>query len=206
MAEGQAPAPLTYPSQSSADPFSATFYANQAALELSRNTTLAGDQLSRRLENASSEYSQGVNDRAEPRALTANRNTANSQGLAESGVLAQRQGVTQTGYAQKDASIQAARRAAIERLNTGENAAVKSFEVGTNKNVAEEGERKRNQAIEEGAQQTAPTGLSRNPEVRAGQERATATGQPIGYVRQKAQPTTGGLRSRAVRKAKGGVG
>jgi hypothetical protein len=135
-APSQAPTALAYPSAGSSDPFSASFYATQAALQFSQENLLAEDQRETRVANANYEYGRSVNARAEPLALTRNQNSANSQGLAESGVLAKQQGQTQTGYAQKGARLGETRRNAVEKLQAGESTAKTDYALKTNENIA----------------------------------------------------------------------
>jgi hypothetical protein len=134
-----AAAPI-YPSATSADPYSASFYANQAALEFSRNNLEAEDQRSIREAEANYNYNRSVNERAEPLKLTANRNSANTAGLAESGVLAKTQGVTETGYAQKNQRLGETRKNAVEKYTQGENTAREDFNLKTAADVAKEEE------------------------------------------------------------------
>ena len=137
----QAPSALSYPTAGSSDPFSASFYANQAALQFSEENVLASDQKATRDANSTYAYNRGVDARAEPLALTKNQNAANTAGLAESGVLAKTQGQTQTGYAQKEGRLGETRRNAVEKYQQSENTAKGNFALGTNKNVAAETER-----------------------------------------------------------------
>jgi hypothetical protein len=118
-------------SVSESNPFSAAFWANQAALNFSTERMLAEDQRGVRDANTSYEYNRGVNERAEPLKLTANRNSANTQGLAESGVLAKTQGLTQTDYAQKNQRLAETRRNAIEKFQEGERDTVTKYGLET---------------------------------------------------------------------------
>ena len=140
-APGQAPTALAYPAAGSNDPFSASFYANQAALQFSEQNILAEDQRATSDTNATYAYNRGLDVRAEPQTLQKNQSAANTAGLAESGVLAKTQGLAQTGYAEKEGHLSEARRNAVEKTQQSENTAKGNFALGTNKNVAAETER-----------------------------------------------------------------
>jgi len=116
-------------------PGSAAFWAEIAALNFSTEKALAEDQRATRDTNAAYQYNKGVSLRAEPLRLTANRNAANSSGLAESGVLAKTQGTTQTDYAQKGERAQEVRRNAVEKYQDAERSAVASYGLGVNRAV-----------------------------------------------------------------------
>jgi hypothetical protein len=156
-APSQSPTALAYPTAGSNDPFTASFYANQAALQFSEENLLADDQRATRQANNSYEYNRGLNARQEPLALTKNRNAANTQGLAESGVLAKQQGQTQTAYAEKQGRLGETRRNAIEKYQQSESTAKANYALGTNKNVVAEQER---QLKEAQANPPQPTGAT----------------------------------------------
>jgi hypothetical protein len=120
-----------------ANPLDATYYANLAALNFQKETTLAQDTRGREQANASSRYAKGELTRAAPLRYAANRNAANSRGLLESGQLAQTQGQTQAEFANKQAKVGEQRRSAIERFNENDANANKSYEVGNTKAQAE---------------------------------------------------------------------
>lgn len=120
-----------------ANPLDATYYANLAALNFQKETTLAQDKRGREQANASSRYAKGELTRAAPQRYAANRNQANSQGLLESGQLAQKQGQTQADFANRQARVGEQRRQAIERLNENDSNANKGYEVGNAKAQAE---------------------------------------------------------------------
>jgi hypothetical protein len=124
-------------SVSPSNPFSVTFWANEAALTFSTERSLAEDQEATRETNSTYNYNRGVNQRAEPLKLTANRNSANSNGLAESGVLAKTQSVAQTDFAQKDQRLGETRRNAVEKYQGKENDAVTQYGLDTAKYVAD---------------------------------------------------------------------
>ncbi len=141
MAASQAPTALKYPAQGEPNAFSAAFYENQAKLEFQEKNALAADTRERSNAESTYAYNRGLNTRAEPLRLTANRNQANTAGLAESGVLAKTQGQTQTDYAQKDARLAEGRRQAIERINANENTTKGNYALETNKDIRAENER-----------------------------------------------------------------
>src|ERR1700683_3003516 len=122
---------------SPSNPFFATFWANEAALNFSTEKALAEDQQAQRIAQADYTYNRGINNRAEPLKLTSNQNSANSQGLAESGVLAKTQGTTQTGFAEKNQRLQETRRNAVEKYQGKEADAVTQYGLDTSKYVAD---------------------------------------------------------------------
>lgn len=128
-----------------ANPLDSIYYANLAALNFQREQALAQDKRGRELANASSRYARSELTRAAPLRYAANRNTANSQGLLESGQLAQRQGQTQADFAAKGAKVGETRKAAIERFNEGDQNAQKAYVVGTEKAQAESFQRAKEQ-------------------------------------------------------------
>jgi hypothetical protein len=109
------------------DPRNAKYFENLAALEHSKGRTEAEDAKGR--EEAASTYKYGTEQlqKQEPLALKANTNRANTEGLATSGILAQRQGVTQTGYAGKEHTLGESRRTAVERFNRGDQLAREGY-------------------------------------------------------------------------------
>jgi len=183
---GQAPTALAYPAANAANPFSASFYATQAALQFSEENILAAEQRAQRQANNSYEYNRSVNTRQAPLALSRNQNAANSQGLAESGVLAKTQGQTQTQFAEKASRLSEARRSAVERAQQAESTAKGNFALQTNANVARETER---QLAE--AQKNPPASIGSTPANAGGQR--TVTGPPeAGGVVPYRETTPGG--------------
>ena len=138
------------------NPFTAQFWAQVNALNLSTAREMAREQQATRQTNAAYEYNRGVNARAEPQRLTANRNTANTQGLAESGVLANRQGQTQTGYAQKGARLNETRANAVKRFQTNEKGITEKYGADIGVALAAQQEKGVPTAEAEGAQPTTP--------------------------------------------------
>jgi hypothetical protein len=163
-----------------ANPLDATYYANLAALNFQKETTLAQDKRGREQTNASSRFAKGELTRAAPLRYAGNRNQANSQGLLESGQLAQKQGQTQADFANKQARVGEQRKSAIERYNEGDANANKAYDVGNSKAQAESFQRSKEE-------------LERNPPAAA-----AGGGYPIPQAQQEAinrgvQPGAGGV-------------
>jgi hypothetical protein len=95
------------------------YYAELAKLNFSNQKAQAEAQRGKALTEANYAYNRGSALRAEPLKLTANRNAANTAGLAESGVLAKQQGQIQTQATQGLGRLAEQRRTAIENFNTG---------------------------------------------------------------------------------------
>ena len=128
---------FTPPSAEADNPYSAKFYATQAALNASLEKGLAEEKAGAEHEEQAYKLGLFENSQGEGRALKTGGQKANAEGLAESGVLAQRQGVTQTGYAQKAGTLGTSRRNAIEKYQN--DAATKQLQYGekTAGNVAD---------------------------------------------------------------------
>src|SRR5437016_3501990 len=109
------------------DPRDATFWANQAALDFQRQNTLTDIGKERAGEEAKYKYNRGELERAEPLARKRGMGKANTEGLLQSGTLAQRQGETQTQYVGKGSRLSEARQAALEKYLTGETRANKEY-------------------------------------------------------------------------------
>lgn len=169
----------------SANPYDPTYYANLAALNFQKETTLAQDRRGREQASASSRYAKGELTRAAPLRYAANRNQANSQGLLESGQLAQRQGQTQADFANKQSRIAEQRRQAIERMNENDANAEKGYEVNVAKAGAESLQRSQEQ-------------LERNPPAPELAPAGVPAAQPPQVVRSTPQ-----ARSAAARKVTG---
>lgn len=169
-----------------ANPLDATYYANLAALNFQKETTLAQDRRGREQANASSRYAKGELTRAAPLRYAGNRNQASSQGLLESGQLAQRQGQTQADFANKQARVGEQRRQAIERFNENDANANRGYDVGNAKAQAESFQRAQEQ-------------LERNPPA----PQVAQALQPPQVVSSRPQRSTPALRSAAARKVTG---
>ncbi len=194
------------------------YNATKAALEFSLQKTLAEGNLSKRNTNQNFDFARGNVVRQEPQRFQANRNAANSQGLAESGVLAQTQQRQAAGYGQQLAGLGQQRAQAVQRITSGEQNATRAHSIGEIQNLANA---KKEQLDYELA----------NPRPPAEATPSTPNGSPTsnlpgGYVAKtqkggsvsispppppvvtggKAQPITGGLRKKAVFKVKSGWG
>jgi hypothetical protein len=172
------------------NPLNATYYANLAALQFQKEQALAQDKAGRAKAEAGFKYGMSQYEKAEPLRLTGNRNTANSQGLLESGQLAKRQGETQTEYTTKEARLAETRKAAIERYNEGDKRAEDAYSVGQNKALAESTEQARKET-------------EANPPVPVQTAPPSGPPQPPQVVGIKAQPNSSAVRKAAAQKAVG---
>ena len=178
-----------------ASPYTAKFFATQVALNASLEKGLAEEAHNAANTEAQYKYGLGVNAQNEGRALRAGGQKANAEGLAESGVLAQRQGVTQTGATEKAHTLSTNRQKAIESYQSGAATKELNYSSGTGNNVASAEEAGKQYAIEHPPAVPTPTAptkapggtplsqiqpgrqlstirLSRNPTTRARQEAA----------------------------------
>lgn len=149
-------------------PLNATYYANLAALEFAKAQTLGADNAGRQQAQTSYDYSRGQLQKAEPLRLTANRNSANAAGIAESGILAQRQGQTQTDFASKGGQLAEQRRAAIQKYNEGDKSAADAFRVGQSKALAESTEQSKKELLESPPQAQAASYPTLGAQARSG--------------------------------------
>lgn len=163
------------------DPRNAKYFENLAALEHTLNNTLAGDQQALEDAGASYKYGTGELDRQLPLTLQATRNTANSQGLLESGQLAQRAGSVEAKYAAQRGQLTSNYQSQVDRINQSEHSAQESFNLGRTRSATE--------AREEALKQTE----SEAPNEHAGSGPPTVIGQ-------RPQPTTGAARASGVVK------
>jgi hypothetical protein len=188
-------------------PLNANYYANLAALEFAKAQTLGADNAGRQQAETTYNYNRGQLQRAEPLKLTANRNNANAGGIAESGILAQRQGQTQTDFATKGNQVSEQRRAAIEKYNQGDKAAEDAFRVGQNKALAESTEQAKKELLENPPQAqvsypTLPAQAASTVPAQAGGVVPYTSNQPgAGFVKV-GQPLKA-LRNAAAKKAVG---
>jgi hypothetical protein len=97
-----------------ANPYFAKYYTTLAALNFSQASTEAKDKLDEERARATSFFNRTNNARAEGLKLNSSLGTANTEGLAESGVLAKQQGTLQTQYAQKAQSAGRSRELAVQ--------------------------------------------------------------------------------------------
>lgn len=110
------------------DPRNSVYSKELAALEHTRGQEEAADKLAN--EESASQYKYGTEQlqKQEPLAIKANINRANSEGLLQSGVLAQRQGQTQVQYQGKEHSLTQARQTAVNKYNLGQFNAEQKFQ------------------------------------------------------------------------------
>ncbi len=106
------------------------YHATKAALDFSLNKTLAEGNLSKKNANQNFDFARGNVVRQEPQRFQANRNAANSQGLAESGVLAQTQQRQAANYNQQLGGLAQQRKQAVERITSGEFNATEGRRIG----------------------------------------------------------------------------
>ncbi len=108
----------------------AKYYELSSQLDLSAKQAEANSKLGRETANAGYQYGRGNLLRSEPQRIKANINSANSQGLAESGQLAKAQTNTQSEYGQKQLALSNQRSEAIKRANLSEGQARERREAG----------------------------------------------------------------------------
>jgi hypothetical protein len=131
-----------------ADPRDALFYANEAALNFQQGKAEASDKAAR--ENAEAGYRYGNQQQraAFKLRIPTIRNQANAQGLAESGINAQRQQQAGTDYASKQNRLGEIRTKAVAQANQNDLEAQKATGVGQSKNLAEAQDRAAKNLIE----------------------------------------------------------
>jgi hypothetical protein len=125
MAAASAPAPAPFPE---GDPRNAKYFENLAALEHSKGKTEAEDKRGREETESQYKYNTEQLQGNERNAVRGNMNTANSQGLLQSGLLAGRQAQTQVQYGQKEHALSESRRQAVERYNRQDQSAREGYE------------------------------------------------------------------------------
>lgn len=192
-------------------PLNATYYANLAALEFAKAQALSADNAGRQQAQTSYDYNRGQLQKAEPLKLTANRNQANAAGIAESGILAQRQGQTQTDFTSKGGQLTEQRRAAIQKYNEGDKSAEDAFRVGQSKALAESTEQSRKELLENPPQAqasypTLPAQAASTAPAQAGGVVPYTSNQPgAGFVKvgQPLKPQISQVRRQAAKKAVG---
>ena len=112
------------------------YYANMAALNFSVQKALAEGKLAKENTNLGYNYNRGQLLKQEPIRFQANRNAANSAGLAESGTLAQTQQRTASDFADRATRMAQQRSQAVQRINQGEQSAVGGANIGQLKAAA----------------------------------------------------------------------
>ncbi len=173
------------------------YHATKAALDFSLNKTLAEGNLSKRNTNQNFDFARGNVVRQEPQRFQANRNAANSAGLAESGVLAQTQQRQAANYEQQLTGLGQQRAQAVQRINMGESGAYEGRRVGQEQNIARANKEQNEYNI---ANYVAPTPST--PNTGSG---STPSGLPQ-VIGGKQQPSSGAPRKKAMLKYTGGYG
>ncbi len=112
------------------------YYATKAGLDFSLQRTLAEGNLAKKNANQNFDFARGNVVRQEPQRFQANRNAANSAGLAESGVLAQTQQRQAAGFNQQLTGLSQQRAQAVQRITSGEQNATQAHTVGEVQNLA----------------------------------------------------------------------
>jgi hypothetical protein len=120
-------APTPFPE---GDPRNGKYFENLGALEHQLNNSLAGDQRDLTSAQSAYDYSTGQLDRQLPLTLQGTRNTANAQGLLESGQLAQRAGTVEAKYAAQRGRLTSNLQQEEGRVHQAENSANESFNLG----------------------------------------------------------------------------
>jgi len=168
------------------------YYGNLAKINFQKEQSLAQNKATLERQNAGYAYSKSQLSRAEPRALQNTRNQANSQGLLESGQLADRRGQVQTDYAVKQGRNTELRKQAIDQYNSGNKSANDRYGVEDFSERLASGQR-------------AKEALLANPPVPAPEAASPAVAgpQPPRVVGVKAQPNSSGVRKQAAKRALG---
>ncbi len=195
------------------------YNATKAALEFSLQKTLAEGNLSKRNTNQNFDFARGNVVRQEPQRFQANRNAANSQGLAESGVLAQTQQRQAAGFNQQLGGLAQQRAQAVQRITSGELNASQAHAIGEKQNIANANKEQLDYLLanppEKAKEATAstPNGVAPSPTTNL-PPGYTATTQKGGSVSispspivayGKAQPlSAGAVRKKTILKLKGG--
>jgi hypothetical protein len=110
------------------DPRNAKYAENLAALEHSKGKVEAEDKRGREETESQYKYNTEQLQGGERLAVRGNMNTANNQGLLQSGLLAARQGQTQVTYGQKEHTLSEGRRKAVEQYNRNDMTAKETYE------------------------------------------------------------------------------
>ncbi len=171
------PAPTPFPE---GDPRNAKYFETVAALEHSLNSSLAGDKQDLEAALSAYNYNTGQLDRQLPLTLRATRNTANSEGLLESGQLAQRAGTVESKYAAQRGRLTSNLQAEENRIHQAEAQANESFNLGRSKAASQAREEALAQTEKEAPNEQAPAAKTAAPAAPAGPT----------VVRSYSQPTT----------------
>ncbi len=192
------------------------YNATRAALEFSLQNKLGEGNLAKANANTNFNFARGNVVRQEPQRFQANRNAANSQGLAESGVLAQTQQRQAAGYNQQLGGLAQQRAQAVQRITTGEQNATQAHSIGEIGNLANAKKEQLDYLLANPPQEATPSTPNGSPtsNLLAGYTAKTQKGGSVSISPSgpptvtggKAQPVTGGLRKKAVYKVKSGWG
>lgn len=161
-------------------PYDAKYYEQLANLKHQEQNALSGDQASSKEAESGYNYSTGQLDTQLPVSLRETRNTANNQGLLESGVLGQRAGSVEAKYATSRARLTTELQEKQDRIHENEKQAAESRAAGESSAATEAIERQR--ALDE---QNAVNDSAPAPAVPA----PPASKGPV-VVSQKLQPAT----------------
>jgi|SRR6185437_4393302 len=188
-------APTPFPE---GDPRNGKYFEQLAALEHQLNGSLAADKQDLTSAQSGYDYSNGQLDRQLPSTLQATRNTANSQGLLESGQLAQRAGSVEARYAAQRGRLTSNLQQEQNRVHQAENSAQEAFSLGRSRAATTTREEALAQTEKEAPNElppAAPAAASTGPVV------ISSHAQPRSLSRQHAR--TRAARQRAARKAVG---
>jgi hypothetical protein len=175
-------APTPFPE---GDPRNGKYFENLAALEHQLSNSLAGDKQDLTSAQANYDYSTGQLDKQLPLTLQTTRNTANNQGLLESGQLAQRAGSVESKYAEQRGRLTANLQAEQNHVQQAENSASESFNLGRGRAAQTAREEAKTQLEREAPNDQAPVTPVASPS------------QSLRVVGQHAQPITATPKARA---------
>lgn len=170
------------------DPRNGKYFETVAALEHQLNNSLAGDQQDLADAQAAYGYNTGQLDRQLPLTLQATRNTANSQGLLESGQLAQRAGTVEAKYAAQRGQLTSRFQQEQNRVHQAETGANESFNLGRTRAATT--------AREEALAQTEKEAPNEPPASASASASAAVPRGPV-VVSSSPQPITGSPRARS---------
>lgn len=172
------------------DPRTATYNDELATLQHQRETSISGARVEKGQAQENYRFGLSQYNQAEPRALSTEQNTANTQGLAESGINAQRRGTVLSDYVNKKTTLGTTEQRALARAAEKENQAQINYGLGVKTAADRSLEKYRAEQI----------ALSPN-EVQPAAPRTPAPVQLPRIIGGGPQPTTGAVRKAAARKA-----
>jgi hypothetical protein len=179
-------APTPFPE---GDPRNGKYFENLAALQHQLDASLAGDQQDLTGAQVGYDYSTGQLDRQLPLTLQGTRNTANSQGLLESGQLAQRSGSVEARYAAQRGRLASNLQQEQNRVHQAESQAQDAFNLGRSRAATAA----REEALAQ-TEQTAP-----NEQAPVVSKPPAAPAAPVAARSWVQQATSGHARARAAR-------